>query len=114
MSDQLARHVTDLLAPLGPVRIRRMFGGYGVYLDRTMFGLIADDTLYFKVDETTAARYEAAGLPPFSYERGDGRTVAMTYRQAPPEALDDSDALCEWARDALAVAGRAAAAKKRR
>jgi len=113
MSDEFSRHVADLLAPLGPVRVRRMFGGYGVYLDRVMFGLIADDTLHFKVDETTAPRYERAGLPAFGYERGDGRTVVMTYRQAPPEALEDADVLCDWAREALAVARKAAAAKRR-
>ena len=29
-----------------------MFGGGGVYHDGVMFGLVASDTLYLKVDET--------------------------------------------------------------
>ncbi len=54
-------HVLDLLAPLGPVTARRMFGGFGITLDGVMFALIADDVLYLKVDDRTRPDYEAAG-----------------------------------------------------
>ena len=35
-----------LLVPLGPVRARAMFGGYGVYQRDTFFAIVVDDTLY--------------------------------------------------------------------
>lgn len=111
MSDEFCDHVSDLLAPLGPVRIRKMFGGYGVYTGDLMFGLVADDTLYLKVDDQTRARYAAAGLAPFTYEREDGDPIVFSYCEAPPEGLDDSAVLCEWATEAIEAARRAKAAR---
>jgi len=40
--------------------------GYGVFLDGLMFGLIADSTLYFKVDEQTRENYTEKGFEPFT------------------------------------------------
>ena len=55
------------LAPLGPVRARAMFGGHGVYLDDLMFGLIAWDRLFLKVDDATIATFRDAGGAPFPH-----------------------------------------------
>lgn len=98
---------------LGPVSVRRMFGGAGVYADGVMFGLIADDTLYLKADDKTKRVYVSEGLGPFVYE-GGGRTVAMSYWRIPERLLDDPDEMVSWARTALGVAQRAAVAKSRR
>jgi DNA transformation protein len=100
-------HLVDLLAPLGDVRVRAMFGGYGVYLGQLMFGLVADDTLYLKVDNGNRTRFEAAGLPPFTSTGKHGQPIIMSYQQAPPESLEDAAVLCEWAREALEAARRA-------
>ncbi len=64
-SPEFCAHVLDLLAPLGVVTARRMFSGYGLYLDRVIFAIITNDTLYLKVDEQSQADYEAAGSAPF-------------------------------------------------
>jgi DNA transformation protein len=100
-------HLMDLMAPLGDVRVRAMFGGYGVYLGQLMFGLVADDTLYLKVDNGNRTRFEAAGLPPFTYTGKRGQPIIMSYHQAPPESLEDAAVLCDWAREALEAARRA-------
>lgn len=105
-------YVVEALGALGPVRARRMFGGHGIYLGDLMFALIADDTLYFKVDDQNRAPYEAAGLAPFTYTN-KGRTIRMSYHEAPSEALDDPEVLCGWAREAIAAAGRARKCKRR-
>lgn len=55
MSHALVDHCLELLAPLGAVRARRMFGGYGLYVDDLFVALIAVDRLYLKADETSAA-----------------------------------------------------------
>jgi DNA transformation protein len=39
-------HILELLAALGPVIARAMFGGYGLYLDGRMFALICNGALY--------------------------------------------------------------------
>ncbi|MCH9050691.1 MAG: TfoX/Sxy family protein [Proteobacteria bacterium] len=103
-------HVLDLLAPLGPVTARRMFGGFGIYLDGVMFALIADDILYLKVDDRTRPDYEAAGSAPFR-PRQKGKPFTMPYWEAPLGALEDGDELCAWANGALGAARRAKAGK---
>tara|TARA_R110001583_G_scaffold131562_1_gene283329 strand:+ start:188 stop:544 length:357 start_codon:yes stop_codon:yes gene_type:complete len=97
---------------LGPVNARRMFGGSGFFLEGLMFGLVFDNTLYLKADAQNRSDFEALGLQPFTYPRGD-REVALSYFQAPEEALDDKDILIDWGNRAYAAALRAAAAKHR-
>ena len=113
MSPEFRDHVLDLLSPLGAVAARRMFGGDGLFLDDTMFCLIADDVLYMKVDEVNRGDFEAAGMPPFEYERG-GKTVALSYFEVPLDAMDDSDQLVAWARLAWEAARRAGLRKRRK
>lgn len=100
------------LAPLGPVVIKRMFGGGGVFLDGLMFGLVIEGALYLKADDHTRASFEAEGLQPFSYSKKTGTTTVMSYWQAPDRLLDEADEMLAWARDAYGAARRAKAAAK--
>lgn len=102
-------HVLDLLEPWARVDARRMFGGYGLYREGLMFALVADDTLYLKVDEGNRGAFVEAGMGPFTYE-GRSRQVALPYWETPPDALDDGSELIALARDAFAAALRARAA----
>jgi DNA transformation protein len=104
--NEFVNHLLDLLEPLGPISARRMFGGYGIYLDRTMFALVADDMLYLKVDDASRAEFVASGLEPFRYAR-QGKSYEMSYHQAPEDALEDGELLRDWARKALDAAMRA-------
>ncbi len=112
-SENFVELVKDALSGLGPVSVRRMFGGAGVYADGVMFGLITDDTLYLKADDETKRAFEAEGFEPFGYD-GKKRRIVLPYWRAPERLLDDSDEMVAWARVALAVARRAAAAKPKR
>jgi DNA transformation protein and related proteins len=100
----------DVLGGLGPVSVRRMFGGAGVYADGVMFGLVADDTLYLKADDATKAAFEVEGLGPYGYG-GHGKRIDLPYWRAPERLLDDPDEMTAWARIALGVARQSAAAK---
>lgn len=109
----------EQLAGIGPVSIRRMFGGAGVFADGIMFALVSDDTLYFKVDETTRADFEAEGMGAFTYATKDGRNTLMSYWRAPERLFDEPDEMLAWARKALTIARsadarKAAKASKRR
>jgi DNA transformation protein len=108
-----ADEVIGRLLPLGPVTARRMFGGFGIYLDEVMFGLIAWNRLYFKVDDGNRVDYEGAGSEPFSYQ-GRNRPVSMSYWWVPQGVYDDTDALVAWAEKAMDAARRAKAARKPR
>jgi DNA transformation protein len=103
----------DALSGLGPVSVRRMFGGAGVYADGVMFGLVADDTLYLKADDDTKRAFEAEGLDRFGYD-ARGKRIDLPYWRVPERLLDDPDETAAWARTALAVARRSAAAKSKR
>ena len=99
--------IVEQLAPLGEVRARSMFGGHGIYFDGRMFALVADDTLYLKVDDESRAEFEQAGLQPFRYASGKGEQV-MSYYEPPAAAIDDRELLCAWAQKGIAAAARAA------
>jgi DNA transformation protein len=82
-----------------------MFGGVGIYSGGFFFALIADDTLYFKVDESNRPEFEARGMGPFRPYGEDGEV--MQYYRVPDDLLEDPEALGQWAERAIVVARRA-------
>lgn len=109
--NELVEHCRELLAPLGAVRVKRMFGGHGFYVDELFIALIAFGRLYLKADASTRTRFEAAGCEPFVYD-GKGKPVTMSYFTAPEDAMESPALMQPWARLALEAALRARAAKK--
>ena len=103
----------ELFSGLGPVSVRRMFGGAGIYADGVMFALIDDDTIYIKADEALKADLRSHGSAAWTYTR-DGETREMGYWRLPESALDDPDEAAIWARRALAIAKDKPAKKKPR
>ncbi|MAO92031.1 MAG: hypothetical protein CMM78_03370 [Rhodospirillaceae bacterium] len=101
----------ERLEPLGPITPRRMFSGAGLFIDGAMFGIVLNDTLYWKSDALTAAQFDAADCAPFSYQKKTGTTIVAALRKCPDEAFDEDDLLLDWARLGL-EAGRRAALKK--
>src|SRR5216117_3655647 len=97
--------VLDQLGRVAPrVRGRSMFGGVGIYAGAQFFALIADSTLYFKVDDSNRPDFEARGMGPFR-PYGPGGEV-MQYYEVPEDVLEDIEALRHWADKAIAVAAR--------
>ena len=111
VSSEYKAFVAEQLEPLGPVRIRNMFGGAGVYFDDLMFGLIAGETLFFKVDERNRGDFESEEMGPFVYEPPSGKSVAMSYYELPERLYDEPEELILWARRALDAALAAKASK---
>lgn len=110
--DPFHEFVIELFAGLGPVTIRRMFGGAGVFHEGVMFALLAEDVIYLKADAALRAELASEGCEPFLWTRpSDGRQMDLGYVGLPSAALDDPDEASRWARRALAVA-LAARAKK--
>lgn len=99
-------HVHEVFAGFGPVAVRRMFGGAGVYADGVMFAIVVDGEIFLKADETTSPAFVAEGMTPFAYETGKGKRAVMSYWRMPARLYDDTDELAAWAREALAVARR--------
>ena len=101
-------YVLDQLSALGAVHSRRMFGGIGLYSGELFFGLIDDDDVYFKVDDSNREDYTSRGCEAFKPFEG---VVSMNYYRVPEEVLEDADDVRAWARKALSVAATAALAK---
>lgn len=95
----------EQLAGFGPVTVRRMFCGAGLYQDSVMFGLVIDGTLYFKTDGENRTRFEESGSAPFAYD-AKGRKVVTSYWRAPESCLDDPAEMLRWAHLSLEAARR--------
>ena len=112
LSQDYLEYVKDQLGSAGTVTIRKMFGGAGVYLDGVIFGLIAADTLYLKVDDSNRPDFEACGMGPFM--PFEDEPYAMQYYEVPADVLEDSEELVLWARKAVEVSLRKKIGKKKK
>ena len=105
--------MVELFAPLGPVTVRRMFGGAGVFADKVMFALLADGEVYLKCDEALRAALCEEGAEPFLWTRpSDGKVFDMAYLKLPGDAAEDPELASQWGRRALDVALKAKSARK--
>jgi len=94
-SGMSAEEMQNRLAGIGDIRVKKMFGGYGVFEGDKMFALIdSSGRVFFKVDDTNRARYEQAGSE---------KHARMPYFSVPGEVLGDDDQLEEWARISIGI-----------
>jgi DNA transformation protein and related proteins len=102
--------IRDLFAPFGPVTLKRMFGGAGIYSEGLMFALLFDGAIFLKVDEASIPDFEREGSRPFVYTRAKSRgrvgRHSLSYWRLPEQLYDDPDELALWAARALAIAQR--------
>jgi DNA transformation protein len=113
VSDSFRAFALEQLRRMRPdIRDRSMFGGVGIYAGDLFFALIANDTLYFKVDDTNRRAFEERGLRPFRPYGESGEV--MQYYEIPADLLEDPEALRPWAEQAVAVALSKRQKKRRR
>jgi DNA transformation protein len=114
--DSFHEFVRELFAGLGPVQVKRMFGGAGGYANGVMFLLIADDSIYLKADDALKAELAAQGCGPFVWTPQSGprkgEKLDLGYWRLPDSAMDDPDEAARWGAKALAVAKAKAKPKK--
>ncbi|MGA2311772.1 MAG: TfoX/Sxy family protein [Xanthobacteraceae bacterium] len=100
--------IRELFAPFGPVTIKRMFGGAGIWSDGLMFALMFDGAIFLKVDESSIPDFEREGSKPFVYTRAKSKgrvgRASLSYWRLPERLYDDPDELAVWAARALAIA----------
>jgi DNA transformation protein and related proteins len=110
---QYLAYILEQLAGLGALRTNRMFGAVGLYSKELFFGLIDDDTLYFKTDESNAAPYHERKMPRFMSFPDKPESV-FGYHQVPADIIEDAEALVDWARKSVAVALKSQVKKAKR
>jgi len=102
VSSEYLEYILDQLSCIGGVDHKRMFGGIGLYFDGLFFGLLDDDEVYFKVDDSTRVVYESEGARGFDPYK-DGR-ASLSYYSVPVRVLEDADTLRQWAIESVRVA----------
>ena len=104
ISDEFVTYVTDQLNGLANVSVRKMFGGAGLYCDGVMFGLIADDVFYLKVDDSNRDDFIKAGASAFNPYPDKVKTAIMSYYDVPADVLENPDELAKWTQRSLTIA----------
>ena len=88
-SGKSAENIKSRLARIGDIRVKKMFGGYGIFEQDKMFGLIdSQGVVFFKIDETNLAKFEEAASTKHS---------KMPYYSVPEDVLNNDALLEEWA-----------------
>ncbi len=109
VSREYKQFLEEAFAPFGPVSVRSMFGGGGVFHEGLMIGLVSGETLYLKADAQTIPDFEAEACEPFVFRPRSGKSAAMSYWRAPEYILDDPEQLAVWAEKARQAARRSRA-----
>ncbi|MCJ8518207.1 DNA transformation protein [Pseudorhizobium tarimense] len=98
--------IEEMFEPLGPVSIRRMFGGKGIYRNGLILALDVYGEILLKADPVSAPLFEVAGARQWVYESKKGKPAAMPYWSIPEEAVDDPDVMKIWLQLAYEAAVR--------
>jgi len=95
----------DAFSELDNVEVKRMFGGYGFYLEGRIFGFtVEDDTLVFKANDETSAKFKDLGSEQFIYTgHKNKKPTAMPYWSVPESVLEDPKLLAQWARESASL-----------
>ncbi len=111
--NEFVEYITqDVLGHIDGISARAMFGGYGIYKDGVIFAIIAEDQLYFKVDDSNRADYEAYESTPFVYSQGNHKQATMSYFLVPETIMEDKEQVALWVEKSLAIHKQKHAAKK--
>ncbi|MEM7331589.1 MAG: TfoX/Sxy family protein [Chloroflexota bacterium] len=104
-SKEYRDYILERLGTVTAVYSRAMFGGFGIYADDAMFGLISsDDVFYLKVDDSTRPDYEKEEMPQFH---------SMPYFRLPVEVLEDDEELKQWMTQSVEIGIRTKKKKKK-
>lgn len=87
------------LSRVAAVSHRRVFTGVGFYHQRQLFAVMANDRLYFRVDEASVQPYLQRAMPRL-HPRVAAQPACHFY-QLPEAVLEDSAELSYWMRAAL-------------
>jgi DNA transformation protein len=104
--------IEDMFAALGPVTIKRMFGGKGVYYNGNIIAVEFRGDILLKADDVTAPAFEAAGAMRWCYEGKTGKDVNMPYWSIPADAFDDPVIMARWVKLAHDAALRSVKLRK--
>ena len=92
-SEDYKNYILDQLVQVEGIRVRRMFGGFGLYRSEKFFGIISGDSLFFKTKDNTRDKYIELGSGPF---KASEKQVLKNYSEVPVEIIESPSSLREW------------------
>jgi DNA transformation protein len=104
--------IEEMFSALGPVTIKPMFGGKGVYYKGIIIAVEFRGDILLKADLISAPAFEAAGAAQWAYAGKTGKPVNMPYWSIPADAFDNPDVMAQWAKLAHEAALRSAKPSK--
>jgi DNA transformation protein len=105
--------IAEKLGFIEGITFKSMFGGYGIYKDGIVFAIIADDQLFFKVNDELKKQYESMGSSPFTYENNKGKKISMSYWELPADVLENDEELEKWVDQSVNVSVSLKSKRKR-
>jgi DNA transformation protein len=85
----------DVVSGMGPVTFLPMMGGYVLYFEGKVFGMVHGEEFYLKGDKILAAWYESRGGTRFTYTKNN-KEAYLYYFSVPASIYEDRDKLSEW------------------
>ena len=101
VSDDFIIYIQDQMLGFGEFETKKMFGGYGLFKDATMFAMLTGDSLRLRIDESNKPDFEAKGMKPL---HSPAKKKGMPYWEVPQNVLEDPNTLKNWALKAFEVA----------
>ncbi len=101
VSKNFLQFVLDQLSGWGNVEIKRMFGGAALYQDGLAFGMIAENIVYLKVDDTNRDKFIQEGSIPLTPFKNNA--TVLSFYNVPPDVFEDADEFVKWAKESLAI-----------
>jgi DNA transformation protein len=111
VSQDYLEYVLEQISLVRGVTTKKMFGALCLFHQARAFGIIDDDMLYLKVDDSNRTDYEEAGMKQFTPDPSKPQ-YKMNYYEVPVDVLEEREALRDWAMKAIAVAKKITAKKK--
>ena len=105
-SAEFTDYIVDCLSSLGTIKPARLFGGIGLKEGSVQFAMLMSDSLFFVVDDSSRAKYEAAGMECFWYTTKKGKVNVRKYFEVPAEIIEEQEKMIEWARESILIANR--------
>ena len=104
-ASEMADHYIGALADWADVTRKPLFGAIALRRNDLVFGMIWKGGLYFKTDEDSVQKYDAAHSSKLTYTSHEGKPQALkSYAEVPPDVSEDEEKLREWAEIAYRAA----------
>ena len=91
--------IEEQLFTLAGLDFRRLFSGFGLYADDTVFGLIHDEKLYFYTNDVTRVKYQKFQRTFFTTPRS--KKAMKRYWEVPVFVIENKRMLMDWALEAI-------------